>query len=364
MNLGISLYPDKTAFAQDQTYLHLAKSYGVTRVFMSFLQIDVKNPIRSIQRIKESARYAAEIGMDVDLDIHPMVFQYIDGDETDLRYFHEMGIKTLRLDAGYDGKTEAMMTQNPYGIRIEINMSRKTHELQRIMDYRPNGKQLCGSHNFYPQRYTGLPLSTFQECSIKFQQLGIASAAFITSQEARISPWPVSEGLCTLEDHRDLPIGIQFRHMKMMGLVDDVIIGNAYASEAEFAELVAIQQESKDVIELEIKELHDIERKILLEWEQEYRGDTSAYVIRSTKHRMKCMDISVPPHHHGCAIHRGDVLILNEQYGQYKGEVQIALCDRPADERVNVVGRIAPTSMLLVEELHPFQTFCFQEVEQ
>lgn len=365
MNLGISLYPDKTEFEQDQAYLHMAKSYGYTRVFMSFLQLDIQNPKRSIQRIKESARYAAEIGMDVDLDIHPMVFKYIDGDETDLHYFYEMGIHTLRLDSGYDGKTEAMMTHNPYGIRIEINMSRKTHELERIFDYRPKRSQLCGSHNFYPQRYTGIDLSTFKENSRKFRHYGIASAAFITSQEAQISPWPVSEGLCTLEEHRNVPLEYQLRHMIMMDLVDDVIIGNAYANEKELASLAQIKKEADSAcLPLILGEVSELERKILLDWKQEYRGDTSSYVIRSTKHRAKCAKDRIPANHTAKQIHRGDVLILNEAYGQYNGEVQIALCDREGDERINYVGKIPEAAWILMEELQPFQSFSFQEVNE
>lgn len=362
MNLGISLYPDKTEFEQDMQYLEMAKRYGVTRVFMSFLQIDIHNPKKSVQRIKESAQYAKSIGMEVDLDIHPMIFKYLEHDETELRYFYDMGIHTLRLDAGYDGKTEAMMTQNPYGIHIEINMSRATHELERILDYCPNRKQLRGSHNFYPQRYTGLSQEAFVQNSKRYLQENLHSAAFITSQDAKISPWPVSEGLCTLEDHRYLPLDIQLRHMKMMQLVDDVFIGNAYASEQELSLATAILQEREDFIPIQVEECSEIERHLLFTCTQEYRGDASAYVIRSTKHRMFAHKEAIPPHHENKEIHKGDILMLNEGYGQYKGEIQIALCDRARDPRINVIGRVLPEAMILVSQLRPFQAFRFQEV--
>lgn len=362
MNLGVSLYPDKTEFEQDKQYLEMAKRFGVTRVFMSFLQIDIQNPKKSVKRIKESARYAKAIGMEVDLDIHPMVFKYIGNDETDLSYFYEMGIHTLRLDAGYDGRTEAMMTHNPYGIHIEINMSRATHELEHILDYCPNRKQLRGSHNFYPQRYTGLSDEAFVHCSKRFLQENLHSAAFITSQDALISPWPVSEGLCTLENHRYLPLDIQLRHMKMMQLVDDVFIGNAFASEQELSSLTAVLQQPEDIIPIQLYECSAIEKKLLLDCKQEYRGDASSYVIRSTKHRMTAHKESIPALHAGEEIHKGDILLLNEQYGQYKGEIQIALCDRPGDPRINTVGKVQPEAMILVSQLRPFQAFRFQEV--
>lgn len=360
MNLGISLYPDKTEFKEDQAYLDKAKEFGFTRVFMSFLQIDIHNPKRSIARIKESAMYAASIGFDVDIDVHPLVFKYIDTDESNLEYFHTMGIQTLRLDTGYDGKMEAMMTQNPFGIKIEVNMSRSTHELERILDYHPNRKQLCGSHNFYPQSYTALPLSSFKQNTLRFKEHGIHTAMFINSNYANVSPWPVSEGLCTLEAHRGLPIGVQMRHMKMLHMIDDVIIGNAYASDEELSIMAQIKKETKDYITIDVKELSPIENKLLFELDQEYRGDASEYVIRSTKHRGKCYREDLPSKYANLDIRRGDILILNEKYGQYKGEVQIALKDREKDPRINVVGHVSEDEMLLVEELQPFQGFSFR----
>ena len=60
-------------------------------------------------------------------------------------------------------------------------------------------------------------------------------------------------------------------------------------------------------------------------------------------------------------IQRGDILVLNDNYGQYKAEIQIALKDRAGDPRINVVGRIKEDEMLLLEQLKPFQTFELKE---
>ncbi|MGC3758334.1 MupG family TIM beta-alpha barrel fold protein, partial [Enterococcus faecalis] len=48
-------------------------------------------------------------------------------------------------------------------------------------------------------------------------------------------PWPTQDGLCSLEDHRDLEIVTQVKHLVLTGLIDDITVGNAYASEAELA---------------------------------------------------------------------------------------------------------------------------------
>lgn len=361
MKLGISLYPDQTVLQEDQAYIDLAVSLGYTHVFMSFLQIDIHNPKRSIQRIRESIQYASQKGCTISLDIHPMVFNYIDGSESDLHYFHDLGVTTLRLDAGYDGKTEAMMTHNPYGINIELNVSRDTHELERILDYHPNIHRLCGSHNFYPQRYTGLPLRTFKSCTKRFLDHRLPVAAFITSQRAAVSPWPISEGLCTLEEHRDLPLEVQFRHMQMLGLVDMVIIGNAYASEEELKTIAQCNQTSIPVLSVALYDCTKLEKEILFNYDQDYRGDASDYVIRSSKHRMRVYKEQLQAGGIHRALQAGDVVICNEEYGQYKGEVQIILQPREMDPRLNIVGHIPEEEYVLINELRPFEAFRFQE---
>lgn len=361
--LGIALYPDKTTIEEDKNYLSLAKKYGYQRVFMSLLQIDIENPKKSIQRLKESIQYANELQMEVTLDIHPMVFQYLKIKEDDLSYFAKMGVHTLRLDSGYDGRIEAMMTHNPYHIHIEVNMSKETNYLDLISSYHPQKQYLKGSHNFYPQRYTGLSLQSFMRCSQKFQNAHLSSAVFLTSQQAKVSPWPISEGLCTLEMHRDLPIEVQARHMKMLDMIDDWFIGNAYASEEELKTVSEIYHSQIDTLYIEINDdITDLEKEMLLKYIHEYRGDASEYVIRSSKNRQRYYQCSLPAHNIPKEIQRGDLLILNENYGQYKSEVQIALTDRQADARINVVGRVRHEDMILLECLKPFQ--CFQLLEK
>ncbi|MCV5296558.1 MupG family TIM beta-alpha barrel fold protein, partial [Escherichia coli] len=73
--------------------------------------------------------------------------------------------------------------------------------------------------------------------SERFKKYGIRTAAFITSHAGDIGPWDINDGLCTLEQHRNLPIEVQAKHLWATGLIDDVIIGNAYASEEELEKL-------------------------------------------------------------------------------------------------------------------------------
>ena len=48
----------------------------------------------------------------------------------------------------FSGLEESIMTYNPYGLKIEINMSNGTKYVDNIMSHRPNRENLIGCHNF------------------------------------------------------------------------------------------------------------------------------------------------------------------------------------------------------------------------
>ena len=360
--LGISIYPERSTFEKDAAYLELAHQYGFKRVFTSLLQIeDDKDTV--LKQFKDVVAYAKKLDFEVMVDINPDLFEQLGISYDDLGFFHEMGADGIRLDLGFTGQEEAKMTRNPYGLKIEINMSQGTNYVDNIMSYSPNCDNLYGSHNFYPHRYSGLSMDHFNYCTAKFNKYRLNTMAFVNSQAATFGPWPASDGLCTLEEHRDLPIETQVKHYKLMGTIDDIIIGNAYASEEElkamsdafFAEMPELKVVCADDITSD-------EREVLFDNLHSYRGDRSEYLLRSTQTRVKYKDRPFEPHH-TVDMHRYDVLIDNKEYGQYKGETQIALKDMPNDGRVNVVGRIAPEEEILLGYLKPWSNFKLIETD-
>jgi len=104
----------------------------------------------------------------------------------------------------------------------------------------------------------------------------------------------------------------------------------------------------------------ELEKKIVLEEFHFYRGDVSDYLIRSTQSRVKYKKEEFKPTHTP-SIRRGDILIENELYGQYKGELQIALLDMENSGKTNVVGRIVEEEIFLLNELQPWDKFAFCE---
>jgi Uncharacterized conserved protein len=357
-SLGISLYPEHSTIEQDIQYINLAHKYGFTRIFTCLLSVN-KPKSEIIHNFKAIITHARKLGFEVILDIAPNVFTELGISYDDLSFFQELQATGIRLDLGFDGAKEAMMTFNPQELAIEINMSNDVAYVDNIMTYQPNAPFLYGCHNFYPQKGTGLPYDFFIKCSERFKKFGLRTAAFINSQTATIGPWDINDGLCTLEIHRDLPITVQAKHLFATNLIDDVIIGNAYASEEELAKLAAINLYQLELIVDTLPNITEDELTILFNTQHYRRGDITTGVVRSTEIRKKYITKSLPLHDNTQDFVTGDVLIGNNSFGKYKGELQIAL-QTLADTRKNKVAKVISEEMILLDFIKPWTKFKFQ----
>jgi hypothetical protein len=353
--LGVSVYPERAKKEETIEYLTLASKHGFSRIFTCLIsaQGDLEG---IIEYFKQVACHAKKLGMEVIADVNPEVFTLLGLHFTDLSFFHQLQLDGIRLDLGFSGIEESIMTQNPYGMKIEINMSNGTKYLDNILSYKPNKENLIGCHNFYPHRYTGLSREHFLKCSRQFKEQGIRTASFVSSNAAAFGPWPVSEGLPTLEEHRGLPIEVQAKDLFNTELIDDVLIANAFASEEELQLLGGLDKNLLNLrVELE-EGLEEIYRKIVLEELHFSRGDVSEYMIRSTQSRVKYKGQHFPLFH-AKPIEKGDILIESSLYQRYAGELQVALKDMENSGRTCVVGRIAPEELFLLEQVAPWQKF-------
>ena len=353
--LGISIYPDKSNIEEDKKYLDLAKKFGFERVFTNLLSVDVDKG-QSFENFKEIIKYAENLDMKVIADVSPSVFKSLGIHYTELKFFKELGLSGIRLDLGFSGMEEAIMSYNPYNLKIEVNISSGTKYIENIISYRPNKENIIACHNFYPHRYTGLSRKHFIESTELFKNHGIKTAAFVSSNNGSFGPWPVNEGLPTLEEHRELPIDVQAKDLLNTDLIDDIIISNCYAS---LDELKALGELDKDILELKvdlIDNLPEIERKIILEEPHFNRGDISEYMIRSTQSRVKYKghDFQVI---NPRDIEKGDILIDSSLYEHYAGELQIALKPMKNSGITSVMGKVIDEEIYLLDYIRPWQRF-------
>jgi uncharacterized protein len=358
--LGISVYPGHASLEENLNYIELAAKYGFSRIFTCLISVQGKALEDTVREFKCITEMANNHNMEVIADVDHTVFQRYGISKDDLSFFNDLGVHGIRLDMGFSGIEESIMSFNPYGLKIELNMSNGSKYIENVISYKPNKENIIGCHNFYPRLYTGLGLEHFIKCSRQFKELGIRTAAFVSSNEATFAQWPVCEGLCTLEMHRNLPIEVQAKHLYATELIDDVIIANAFASEKELVKLGTV---NTDMLELKVylvPEASEVERKIVLNETHFYRGDVSDYVIRSTQPRVKYKGNEFPAYNTP-DIKRGDILIDSTLYTRYAGELQIALRDIKNTGKTNVVGRIAEEELFLIDYIEPWGKFRFIE---
>ncbi|MFL0267065.1 DUF871 domain-containing protein [Candidatus Clostridium radicumherbarum] len=358
--LGISIYSGHTSLKDNLDYIELAAKYGFKRIFTCLISTADKAIEDTINEFKEITRLANRLDMEVISDIDSTVLKRYGISISDLSFFKELGVSGIRLDLGFSGIEESIMSYNPYGLKIEFNMSNGTRYIENILSNKANKENILGCHNFYPRIYTGLSLEHFVKCSKQYKELGIRTAAFVSSNSAKYGPWPVSEGLCTLEMHRFMPIEVQAKHLYATELIDDVIIANAFAAEEELKKLSKL---NKDMLQFSVEleeNIPEIERKIVLEEPHFNRGDVSEYVIRSTQSRVKYKGHEFPLFN-AKDINRGDILIDSSLYSRYAGELQIALKDMKNTGKTNVVGRISEEELFLLNYIGPWSKFSFIE---
>ena len=281
-SLGLSIYPDHSNFEDNAKYLELGHKYGFSRIFMSMLEVQ-GSPAETQVKYKKIIEYGNKLGYQTFLDVSPQLFDQLGISYSDLKFFADTGAAGIRLDQAFDGATEAMLSYNPYGLIIELNMSNNVDYLNNIISY-------------------------------------------------------------------------QAMHLFASGLIDDVIIGNAYASEEELRALSEVNRYQLMLHVDYVKQISDIEKTIVEKPQHFRRGDMNEIVIRSTMPRVTYKDIPNPPHDNEEEFQRGDVLIGNDNFGIYKNELQIVL--KPHKEpRKNKIGSIAKDELFLLDFIKPWTKF-------
>lgn len=361
--IGISVYPEHSTEEKDKAYMELAAKYGFTRIFTCLLSVD--KPRESI--ITEFSKFidtAHKLGFIVGVDTNPSVFSHLGATPYDLKPFSDMKVDIIRLDGHFSDMEDIAITQNPYGIPIEFNASSNT-ALDLMIARGANVYNMTACHNFYPQKYTGLGWNKFMEFTNKYKALGIPVAAFVSSNNKdTFGPWPVYDGLPTCELHRTLPIDLQVRHMLATRKIDDIIIGNAFASEDE---LKSISQIDKTKITFKLEFADDVteeEKKIIYNYPHYGRGDASDYMVRSSLPRNDYRNKAIPYRKYDKEMfHRGDVVIVNDNLSHYRGELEIITKDIPNDGDRNFVARIPKQELILLDLLKPEYPFGFIKAE-
>jgi len=350
--LGISVYlkdylEDSLSVEQ---YLDTAAKLGYTEVFTS-IHLPEDDFFKITQAVREFSEMVSKKGMNLAIDCSFHEFQKIKDNLSLINDLQRSHIAYLRLDFGFQLHDLQYIAQdlNIHGFMLNASIMRKA-EIEKMVAALlgfSNDLALKACHNFYPRPETGLGLDFFLSQSACFKDLGIAVVACVPSHHKPRAPLHL--GLPTLESHRDVAIQWAARELIATGVVDEILIGDPFASTEELVDLQqAVVSPALVLSILEEPGLSEMEKKILYGTTHIARPDLSDLVIRSHTSREMASKGEKLAARAPLPRIPYSITIDNERYGRYSGELQIVRRELPADERVNVVGRIIPQDICLL----------------
>lgn len=372
--LGISVYPDVSSLEDIKKYIELSSKYGFKKIFSSMFSVEGSKE-EVLDYFEELIDHAHKHEMIVDLDVNPDLFKRLDASIADLSVFSEIGADILRMDQSFGKDKDFELMNNKYGIDIEFNSNIKV--VDGLVKAGANPEDILVCYNFYPQRYTGFGWDVFREMSAELKSYGdVNIGAFVSSNNSNThGVWDSKDGLPTVERLRYLPIDTQARILLATGLINDIIIGNAYASEDELKSLKEVYDNhsfdicneglkesiesgtftvnSSQIIQLKpelCEKVSDVEKDILYNFAPHISIErNNEFIWRSRMSRIK--DERVIEHRTSDKkyFNRGDVLIVNDNYKHYAGEVEIALGKVENDGERNLVARIKEDELMMLD---------------
>lgn len=360
--LGISVYPDLRPLEEIAAYMAKAARYGYTRVFSSMFSVEGE-PREVLDLFKRLNEVAHENGMRVSLDVNPQCMERFGATPNDLSVFHSIGTDVLRMDGAYGEEDNVRMLNNPYGMQIEYNASALSPGVIEALVGRGIKKErMLACHNFYPQRYTGLRWDRFIEVNARLGQAGLHVGAFVSSHASQThGVWDAVDGLPTVERLRDFPSDLQARILAAAGTTD-IFFGNAYATDEELKAVHEGLEDGRKHVRIEpVYDLSPTEREILFEFTQHMdMGDSSEWMWRSRLPRVAYADREILSRRHASReFVPGDVVMVNDNYKHYAGEVQVVLRPMANDGTRNLVARIDEQEMTMFDVIGAFDQVIF-----
>lgn len=355
--LGISVFVGmEQSTQQNIEYMKLARKLGYEKLFTS-LHIPEANYQLFVSECKKVLAAATDLGFDVTADVSPRFWSMLGIAPCDL---HSLGIAALRVDYGFEA-VEILKLADVSRCCIELNASvMEECELVELLSTGIDPAILRAGHNYYPRPETGLSFAYCMRRSEIFKSRSIPVSLFIPSMQCPRGP--IFRGLPTLERHRSMTPLEAVRQLWTSGWVDSVLFGDPGVPENILTSVASHAGNVVGPVELRysVESLSTVCDFALRAPIHTNRVDAAEYVVRSQESRKMVLS-KISPQEPARPRRRGDVTIDNEKYGRYMGELQIVLRDLPADERVNVVGRIIDEDLCLLECLTPGRSFCLKE---
>lgn len=360
-SFGIAVFPQGGVEEQEEMhrYIQEAAALGCREVFTS-LHIPELDASEALRAQAELAGFVHDLQMQFSADISGKMAAAFLHDQTRLQTLRRMQLDWIRMDFGFQPTEMLRLTEEaaPRGLMLNASvldpgqLARQVALLQGACPH----LRLRGHHNYYPMPETGLSLEFMVRRSAQYWPYGLPVTACVASHHR--PRLPLKKGLPTVEAHRALPPGQAAMQLLDTGVVDDVLIGDPFATPQELLEVALACGCVEPTLRIRCtSEITPQERAAVFEQRHVARPDEAAFAIRSQSSReMAAQGPAVRPRPCG-SRKRGDILVVNANALRYSGEVQIMRCDQPGENWHNPIGTIIAEDLWMLELLRPGASF-------
>lgn len=337
---GVSVYIGLSQYNhfKNLEYIRNAKQLGYEIVFTS---AHISEANFNIEELQELIDEVCKLDMKLSLDISKKVYDKIT---------LPPNLYALRLDYGFN-YDEIIKFSNEKKYKIEINASTFSQEtILELIKKGLNSKQIRASFNYYPKLHTGHTIEFCQKTIEFYHHLGITISGFIPSHCSFRAP--MYEGLPTVENHRKINLNLAIEEFKACE-IDEILFSDAYASNEE---LKLLSYHQKEEIMIEFEPYNGFKNFDFISDIFHIRTDYNDELLRISGKRQ----LEITPFNNGCERKIYDLTVDNKDFLRYSGEINIILKNLEPDRRVNVIGHLN-ISKIIIEQIKKGKPFCFIE---
>lgn len=339
--LGASLYLAE-GLEKNLSFIDRMHEAGVQTIFTS-MHIPEDDPAKTLESLKQVTEKMNQYGMELMTDVSSDTFGIFNVEkEKATEFFTDLGVSSLRMDYGISYQEMKVLAED---FKVVLNASTINDQISEELEavgFDLSDITVC--HNFYPRENTGLGREFLYEQNTYLNKKGYRIQAFIVGDKEKRGP--VYAGLPTLEEHRTADPLYAYLDLVENFFVDEVLVGDIEMREESLQRLD--EWIDHEVISLPIQDLYQEVPSIFYN-KHINRPDVAEDVVRSSQSRIALKDKTIEPLNNDVERPAGTITIDNVDYGRYAGEIQITKKDLPADDRVNVLGKITDEAIPLLQ---------------
>lgn len=343
---GISIY--LSSDNDFETTIQHASKNGFSLIFSS-LHIPEENPANYRHLLTRLGAAAQTHDMQLILDISAESLAHIGLAIDNANQLTKLGVTGLRVDYGLTTDEIAKLAKK---IKVYLNASTiDSTFLEALIQAGVDISQVEAFHNYYPKPHTGLDIPFFKQTNDFLHHHGLKIAAFVPGDGEKRQP--LFEGLPTLEKHRYSNPFAAALELETLG-VDSIYIGDPALQARTTEQFAAFAKDGMLLLDCQLAPNLDPHIQKHLLKPDNNRMDPARDLIRLEKSRPALAKIDIPP----IPSNKrpiGSILIDNNQFGRYQGEITIALRDLPAEQKTNTIGQVIPESIAILPFIKPGQ---------